>query len=162
MSDSETYKDLLLASFDAPFNYSANIKMITDSYTAVLIGTTGNNLQFNFSIEDKSGNNTGENVECIVVISNSGVKKTINKVYTSQQGIEGILIELDDYLSEGTNNVAITIKGQNTLAATTVSVIYQVINLQLSDNLDISKAYTVGDTVGVTFTVNGYGTKTME
>lgn len=95
---------MLLSSFDAPFNYSAKIEMISDPYNAILIGTTGNNLKFNFAVEDKSGNNTGENVDCIVSLINQGVKKTINKVYTAQQGREGVIVELDDYLTEGTNN----------------------------------------------------------
>jgi hypothetical protein len=127
-----------------------------------LIGTTGNNLKFNFAVEDKSGNNTGENVDCIISLVNQGVKKTINKVYTAQQGREGVIVELDDYLTEGTNNISVTIKGVNTLAATTVSIVYQVINLQLSDSMDISKIYNVGDVVNIAFTVNGYGTKTVE
>ena len=52
LSDSEKNKELLLSSFDAPFNYSARIEMISDPYTAILIGTTGNNLQFRFAVED--------------------------------------------------------------------------------------------------------------
>jgi len=162
LANPSTNSILLLSSFDAPFNYSAKIEMLSESYNAILIGTLGNNIQFKFAVEDKSGNNTGENVDCVITLINTGVKKTINKVYTAQQGREGVLIELDDYLFEGTNNISITIKGQNTLAATTVSIVYQVINLQLSDNLDISNVYNVGDVLPITFTVNGYGTKTME
>ena len=108
--------------------------MISESYKAVLIGTTGNLLQFKFAVEDKSGNSTGENADCTNTIVNQGVKKTINKIYTAQQGREGIIVELDNYLTEGTNNISINIKGVNSLAATTVSVVYQLVNLKFTDN----------------------------
>ena len=162
LNDPELNKDLLLTTFDAPFNYSARVEMITPAYNAVLIGTTGNNLQFKFAIEDKSGNNTGENVDCSITIINSGVKKSINKVYTSQQGINGVLIELDDYLKEGTNTISITIKGLNTLAATTVSIVYQIVNLKFTDNFNISKVYNNGDLLEVSCVVEGAGTKVID
>jgi hypothetical protein len=136
--------------------------MISEPYNAVLIGTTGNNLQFKFAIEDKSGNNTGENADCTITIVNQGVKKLINKIYTAQQGRDGVLIELDDYLTEGTNNVSINIKGVNSLAATTVSVVYQIVNLKFSDNLNISNVYNNGDILEISCVVEGAGTKIID
>lgn len=162
LSDSEGYSDLLLTTFDAPFNYSARIEMITDSYNAVLIGTTGNSLEFKFATEDKSGNSVGENVDCIITITNQGVKQTFSKIFTAEQGREGVMIELDDYLKEGTNNISITIKGNNTLAATTVSVVYQIVNLKFTDSLDISKVYKTGDLLEVSCVVEGAGNKVID
>lgn len=162
LSDPTTNSILLLSSFDAPFNYSAKIEMLSEAYKAVLIGTLGNNIQFKFAIEDKSGNNTGENVDCTINIVNNGVKKVINKIYTAQQGREGVLVELDDYLTEGTNNISINIKGVNSLAATTVSVVYQIVNLKFTDNLDISKVYKNGDILEISCVVEGAGTKVID
>lgn len=162
LSDNNVYGNLLLSTFDAPFNYSARIEMISESYQAVLIGTTGKNIQFKFAIEDKSGNNTGENADCNIVITNQGVKKTINKIYTAQQGREGVLIELDDYLTEGTNNISITIKGVNTLAATTVGIVYQIVNLKFTDTFNISKVYNNGDILEISCVVEGAGTKVID
>ena len=153
---------LLLSSFDAPFNYSAKIEMISESYKAVLIGTLGNNIQFKFAVEDKSGNNTGENVDCTINIINNGVKKVINKIYTAQQGRDSVLVELDNYLVEGTNNISINIKGVNSLAATTVSVVYQIVNLKFTDSLNISKVYNNGDILEVSCVVEGAGTKVID
>ena len=161
-SDPENNKDLLLSSFDAPFNYSARIEMITKSYNAVLIGTTGNSLEFKFATEDKSGNNVGENVDCTIVFTNQGVKQTVNKVFTAEQGREGVLIEIDEYLKEGTNNISITIKGSSTLAATTVSIVYQIVNLKLTDNFNISNVYKPGDLLEVSCVVEGAGTKVID
>lgn len=162
LSDPIANSTLLLSSFDAPFNYSAKIEMLSEAYKAVLIGTLGNNIQFKFAIEDKSGNNTGENVDCTINIINNGVKKVINKIYTAQQGREGVLIELDNYLTEGTNNISINIKGVNSLAATTVSVVYQIVNLKFTDNLDISKVYKNGDILEISCVVEGAGTKVID
>ena len=153
---------LLLTAFDAPFNYSARIEMITKSYNAVLLGTVGNNLEFKFATEDKSGNSVGENVDCNIIINNQGVKQTINKVFTAEQGREGVMVELDDYLKEGTNSISITIKGNNTLAATTVSVVYQIVNLKFTDDLDISKVYEPNDLLEVSCIVEGAGTKVID
>lgn len=161
-SDKESNKDLLLTVFDAPFNYSARIELVSDAYNAVLLGSTGNTLSFKFFLENKNGDSTGENADCTITFTNAGVKKTLNQIYTSAQGREGVSIDLTDYLSEGTNNITVVIKGQDNLAATTVSVIYQVINLQLSDVFDLSKVYNVGDTIAIPVTVGGYGSKTLE
>ena len=161
-SNPENNRDLLLSTFDAPFNYSARIEMITKAYTAVLIGSTGNNVEFKFATEDKSGNSVGENVDCNVVITNQGVKQTINKVYTAEQGREGVILELDDYLKEGTNTISITIKGANTLAATTVSIVYQIVNLKFTDNLDISQVYDSNDLLEVSCVVEGAGNKVID
>ena len=162
ISDPSANASLLLSSFDAPFNYSAKIEMISESYKAVLIGTTGNLLQFKFAIEDKSGNNTGENVDCTVTLVNQGVKKSINKIYTAQQGREGVIIELDEYLTEGTNNISINIKGVNSLAATTVSVVYQLVNLKFTDSLDISRVYNTDELLEISCVVEGAGTKVID
>ena len=161
-SDKEKYGDLLLTVFDAPFNYSARIELLSEAYNAVLLGSTGNTLQFKFFIENKSGDSTGENADCTITFTNGGVKKTKNYMFTSTQGREGIVIDLTDYITEGTNNINIVIKGQTNLASTSVSVVYQVVNLQLSDTFDLSKVYNVGDNLTVPVTVGGYGSKTLE
>lgn len=162
LSDKETYSDLLLNVFDAPFNYSATITLISNSYNAILMGETGNTIQFKFSIDNKSGDSTGENADCTITFNNAGVKKTINKIYTSQQGREGVLLEVDDYLSEGVNNITISIKGQDSLAATTSSIVYQLVNLKFTDNFNISRVYNTDELVEVSCVVEGAGNKIID
>ena len=101
------------------------IKLITEAYNAVLLGSTGNLLQFKFFLENKNGDSTGENADCTITFTNAGVKKVLNQMYTSAQGREGVSIDLAEYIAEGTNNINIVIKGQDHLAATTVSVIME-------------------------------------
>ena len=160
--DKEANKDLLLTVFNAPFNYSARIELLSEAYNAVLLGSTGNILKFKFFLENKEGYSTEENADCTITFTNGGVKKTLNQIYTSAQGREGVSIDLQDYITEGTNNISIVIKGQDNLASTTVSVIYQVVNLQVSDTFDLSKTYNIGDTLIIPLTVGGYGSKTIE
>ena len=160
--DKEANRDLLLNVFDAPFNYSARIELLSEAYNAVLLGSTGNLLQFKFFLENKNGDSTGENADCTITFTNAGVKKVLNQMYTSAQGREGVSIDLAEYITEGTNNISIVIKGQDHLASTTVSVIYQVVNLQLSDVFDLSKVYNPGDNLIIPVTVGGYGSKTLE
>ena len=73
---------------------------------------------------------------------------------------------VDDYISDGTNNIIISITGETTLAATSVAITYQVVNLFISDEYDISRVYNLtanpNAIVEIPFTVKGYGTKTVE
>ena len=48
-----TQTELILGTFDAPFNYTASISMITDTYVAILTGTTGNVIRFTFDVVNK-------------------------------------------------------------------------------------------------------------
>ena len=73
---------------------------------------------------------------------------------------------VDDYISDGTNNIIISITGETTLAATSVAITYQVVNLFISDEYDISRVYNLtanpNAIAEIPFTVKGYGTKTVE
>ena len=61
-------------------------------------------------------------------------------------------------------SISIGIKGVESFA-TIVSTTYQVVNLQLSDELDITNVYDLRETVKIAeipFSVSGYGTKIVE
>lgn len=157
-----TQTQLILGSFDAPFNYEASINMVTPSYNAIFLGSEGNYLDYTFDIVNKQGASTGENVVVVYTFIRNGVKQTVTE--TRRYG-EAVHFNIDKYLLEGTNTIIIGITGQNTYAATTTSVTYQVVNLQFSDNIDISKSYDITEgskTMEVFFSISGYGTKTIE
>lgn len=154
--------ELVLGSFDAPFNYSAEINLISDSYVAIPVGTTGNYIEFEFDIKNKNGASVGEDVICTYTILRGSVKKTITQKYRSGTTVR---FNVDAYLGEGSNRINIGIMGQNTLAATTISVTYQVVNLVLTDDTNISTVYDLAKSskvLSIPFTVSGYGTKTVE
>ena len=41
-----TQTELILGTFDAPFNYTASINLLTSNYVAILTGKTGNIIRF--------------------------------------------------------------------------------------------------------------------
>ena len=154
--------ELILGTFDAPFNYSAEINLTSPAYNAVSYGSTGNYIDFTFDVKNKQGASTGENVTVTYTFIRNATKKVVSEMKRSGEAVH---FNIDKYLGEGTNTVIIGVTGQTSLAATTVSVTYQVVNLVLTDGLDISKAYNlVGgpQLLEVPFTVSGYGTKVVE
>lgn len=153
--------DLLIAFFDAPFNYSAEIHLETPQFNAVLSESTGNCIAFTFDTKNKSGQSVGEDVVCTFTFVRGSVRKTVTQKYRAGASVR---FQIDDYIETGTNNVSIAIVGQNTLAATTIGVTYQVIDLRLSDSFDISRLHDLSavSQIEVPFSISGYGAKTME
>ena len=160
--ENPTLTDLVLGSFDAPFNYEASITLLTPTYNAVFFGSQGNYIDFTFDIKNKSGNSTGENVNVTYTFIRNANKKVVTE---SRRYGETVHLKIDDYLLEGTNTIIVGIQGQTSLAATTASLTYQVVNLSYTDEMDISKVYDLtggSKTIDVFFNVSGYGTKIVE
>ena len=158
-----TRTDLILGTFDAPFNYSAKITLSSATYVAILAETKNNYIDFTFDTMNKSGQSVGEDVICTYTFIKSGTKKIVTEKYRNGQAVH---FKIDDYISTGTNTITVGIVGQNTLAATTVGITYQVVDLALSDTYDISQSYDLrvnpDATAAIPYSVSGYGTKIME
>lgn len=158
-----TKNELVLGTFDAPFNYEAEINLISGSYKAVQLGSTGNYVEFIFDTKNKQGASVGGLATVTYTIIRNSTKKVITETHNSRSTVR---FNLDKYLGEGTNTIIIGITDKNTLAATTVSVTYQVVNLTIKDELDISKVYDLSSATSlnmeVLFNISGYGTKTVE
>lgn len=157
-----TLTHLVLGTFDAPFNYTATINLTSKSYNAVFLNSTGNYIDFTFDVVNKQGASTGENV----TVTYTFIRNSNRQVVTETKKFGDIVhFNIDKYLGEGTNTVMVGITGQTTLAATTVAITYQVVNLFLSDELNIAKSYNIStgpQQVEIPFTVSGYGTKIVE
>lgn len=155
--------NLILGTFDAPFNYSAEILLSTPNYVAILLGAKNNYIDFTFDTKNKQGQSVGEDVICTYTFIRGSVKKEVVQKYRTGTSVH---FNIDEYLLEGTNTILIGIVGQNTLAATTISVTYQVVNLTLTDSFDISDVYNLLDNpdaiINVPYTISGVGVKTME
>lgn len=163
LSDKETYRDLLLTTFDAPFNYSAEIHVKNDEYyKSILLGTKGNTIEFSLDIKNKSGISTNEIIDCTIVISNGGIRNTINRSYSFEKYKDYITEEIDSYLIEGTNNIVITATGRDSMASITTSIIYQVVNLNITDQFNLSTVYDINDSLLIPVTVSGTGSKVLE
>ena len=94
--------ELIIGTFDAPFNYSAKIVLESKAYNAVSLGSTGHFLDFTFDIENKNGQSTGENVICTYTFRRGSVKQTVVEQYAAGRSVH---FNIDKYLSEGTNNL---------------------------------------------------------
>ena len=157
-----TRTDLILGSFEAPFNYAAEIHLSSPSYNAMYMGATGNYIDFTYDVKNKQGASTGENVIITFTFVRNAAKQTFTM--NGKYG-EAIHFNVDKYLGEGANTIIIGVTGQNTLAATTVAVTYQVVNIQLTDETDISVAYDLSQgskVLSVPFSIKGTGTKVVE
>lgn len=160
--DDPTRTDLIIGTFDAPFNYTAEINLATPTYNAVYLGDAGNYLDFTFDVKNKQGASTGENVVITYTFIRNASKEVHSQV--ARHG-ESIHFNVDKYLGEGSNTIIIGVTGQTSLAATTVSVTYNVVNLQLTDETDISIVYDLSSgpkVMEVPFTIKGTGTKVVE
>lgn len=161
--ENPTLTELVLGAFDAPFNYEASIMLLSPSYVPILLGTTGNYVSFDFDIKNKSGASIGESVNATWTFVRGNTKQTLKAKYRYGQTVT---LNVDKYLSEGTNNIILSIVGENTLAATSVSITYQVVNLQLSSQYNIAQSYNLqanpSAVAEIPFTVSGYGTKVVE
>ena len=113
--------NLIIGTFDAPFNYTAEIELISNPYQAISLGSTGNYIEFDFDIKNKNGISTGDNITCTFTITKGSLKKIVTQKYRA--GVRA-KFNVDEYLSEGTNRITIGIIGQQTLAATTIGVTY--------------------------------------
>ena len=154
--------DLIIGTFDAPFNYTAEISLATPTYNTIYLGDTGNYLDFTFDVKNKQGASTGESVIVTYTFVRNATKRVHSQV--ARHG-ESIHFNIDKYLGEGITTIIIGISGQTTLAATTVAVTYNVVNLQLTDETDISIIYDLSSgpkTMDIPFTVKGSGTKVVE
>jgi hypothetical protein len=158
-----TKTELILGTFDAPFNYTAVISMATPNFNAVLYGATGNYIEFTFDTFNKNDESVGEDVTCTYTIIRGGSKKVVTERY--RYGTQ-VKFNVDKYLEEGTNTVTVGVVGNNTLAGTSVGVTYQVVNLKVSSSYDISKVYNLNvnpnAVAEIPYSVSGTGTKTME
>lgn len=160
--ENPTQTELIIGTFDAPFNYNAEINLISDAYKAVQLNSIGNYIEFTFDIKNKQGASTGENVNITYTFIRNSSKKIVIEAH--KHG-ESIRFNIDNYLGEGTNNIIITVTGQTTLASVSASITYQVINLSLIDEMNISKIYPLtlsNTTIEIPYTISGYGTKTIE
>lgn len=157
-----TKTDLIIGRFDAPFNYTAKIDLLTNISNIIFTTDKNNTIKFNFDIVNKSGNSTGEGVTCVYTISKGLDKKVYTEKYTSGTTV---IKNVDDWLTEGTTTINIAITGNESLASTTMTVTYQVINLSIVSDYNpsqIANLTTENTVIEIPYTVSGYGIKYVE
>lgn len=156
-SDIQKIQDSLAGS-----DYTATINVSTPIYNTVSYGTTGHYIDFTFQINHKSGMPTGEAVICTYTFKRGSSTQTITEQYV---GGKGVHFNIDKYLLEGVNTITISIKGVDSKASVATNITFQVVNLSISCDYDISKVYDLSEEsqeLSLEFTVSGTGTKIVE
>lgn len=163
LEDPESNASLVIGSFDTQAQYVAEINLITSDYNAVLLGSTGNDIRFNFDIKNLAGDSVGDSITCTYTIVRGGTKKVITEKYRNKTEV---VFNIDPYLNEGDNTISINIVGNSTLASTTIGVTYQVVNLVLTSNYDISTVHNLFNNseskAEIPYYISGTGFKTVE
>lgn len=159
LTDRETHADLVIGTFDAPANYTAEIDMTTPSSNVVLSGSTGNYIDFTFDVKSKSGSSTGEAVVATFTFNNSGNIKKVTQVYNAGTNVHFLA---DNYLSNGTNSVSVVITGRNTLVSAMAAVTYNVVAIDFTSTFDFSKPVESGQYLSIPYHLEGAGVKYVE
>ena len=158
-----TRTDLIMATFDAPFNYTASIKLSTPRVNNILKTTTGNYIKFTFDTYNKEGISVGESIICTYTFARGTTKQEVSVKYNY---LDSVSFPIDKYLQTGSNIITINIQGQTTMAATSIAVVYNVIDLQITDSFNISTVNDITDgqlhQLEIPYEVSGQGTKEME
>lgn len=159
-------EDLLIGIIDAGTssedNHTAIINLESAMYNTIALGAVGNYIDFSFLINNKSGMPTGEPVVCTYTFRKGSTRQTVVEQYAAGKVVH---FNIDKYLSEGTNQITISIQGLTSMATTSVGVTYQVVELSLQCNYDIAQVFNLSSeskTLAAEFSISGYGTKTLE
>ena len=143
--------------------FNAKISLLTPQFNAVLKDSSGHYIEFTFDTTNGAGESVGESITCTYTITRGTNKTTITEKYRYNTKVR---FNLDKYLQEGANDIVIKTVGDISGLSTSVGVTYQVVNLSLVVDYDISKVYDLSTKtsaiVEVPYTISGYGTKIME
>ena len=143
--------------------FSAKISLLTPQFNAVLKDSSGHYIEFTFDTTNGAGESVGESITCTYTITRGTNKTTITEKYRYNTKVR---FNLDKYLQEGANDIVIKTVGDISGLSTSIGVTYQVVNLSLVVDYDISKIYDLSTKtsaiVEVPYTISGYGTKIME
>lgn len=159
LSDREEYAELLIGTFDAPANYTAEINMSTPNSNTILKGSTGNYIDFTFDVKTKTGSSTGEAVVATYTFNNGGNIKKETRIYDAGTNVHFLV---DEYLSEGTNSISVSITGRNTLASSMAAVTYTMVHLELTSTFNFAVPVTKGSYLHVPYTLKGANVKYVE
>ena len=142
LSDREGHADLLIGTFDAPANYTAEINMITPPSNVVLSGTKGCYIDFTFDVKSRSGSSTGEAVVATFTFNNAGNIKKVTQIYSAGTNVHFLA---DAYLEDGSNSVSVVITGRNTLVSAMAAVTYTLVALKFTSSFDFSRCIISGE-----------------
>ena len=148
-----TREDLIISKLAAPSGYAAEIHLLSNHYNAVLLGKTGNYIEFGYDIKNSSGQGHVDNITYEINMIRNANTYVINGSCVYGKTVK---VNIDEYLNqEGSLNVTITIKGQSTGVIATTMVTYDVVSLSLANDYDVSSTFNIGEAVVINYNIFG-------
>ena len=157
-----TREDLIVDRIQMESLYHMTVTAVSNTYVPVFLGSTGNYIKYTFATKNRDNQDVSEPVIVTYTIQRGTTTQTVTENY--QPGTT-VSFNVDKYLLEGTNSIGVLVKGRNTRCKMSLGFIFQVINLSLTDNTDISNvidAEAPGAALNLLPHVKGVGLKTME
>lgn len=142
----------------APAPYTINITVLNDN-RFILEGTEGVTLDFTFETRDGNEGLVQESVDVYYTFRSPAGTKTTAAVYNAGTVVN---MNVDNYLSVGTNTITIMVRGRSTSASKTIVATYNVVTLKLSSTFRIARSIEANTPFDVTYTVEGNSDKTVE
>ena len=155
--------NLIISGGGGEVGYSAKISLMTPQFNAVLKDSAGHYIEFTFDTTNGAGESMGEGVTCTYTITRGTNQTIVTEKYRYNTKVR---FGLDKYLQDGSNDIVIKMVGDISGLSTSIGVTYQVVNLVLDVDYDVSKVCDLSKQtyaiVEIPFTLSGYGTKLME
>lgn len=145
-------------SFTAPAPYSITINGLKDNQY-ILYGTTGNTIDYTFLTVSGTGQEINESVDVYYTFKTPTGTISTSSIYNAGQQVK---MNIDDYLSIGTNVITLLIRGRSTGTTKMQVVTYYVVELSISSTFDISRPIEHNSDIEVRYTVKGQSGKTVQ
>lgn len=144
--------------FTAPAPYSISINGLKDQQY-ILLGTTGNTLEYTFATVSGNGEQVDEAVDVYYTFKTSAGTVSTSRIYNANQTVR---LNIDDYISIGTNVISLLIRGRLTGTTRIQAVTYYVVELSLTSQFNIAEPIVENTNISVKYRIKGQGGKTVE
>jgi len=150
-----------LGNFQAPAPYSITLSFSSNEQCFVRDGDKDNNIEYTFFTADSGGTHLNESVQVVYTFNNSGSIVSATKIYNSGESVK---MNIDQYLSVGTNTVTMTVTGRSTGATRIAILHYYVVAMDLSTSFNVAVPQSKGSGLLVPFslTCSSAGAKYIE
>lgn len=128
-----------LGNFQAPAPYNITVSLTSKEQVYLREGDQNNNIEFTFFTADSGGSHLSESVQVVYSFNNAGATASATKIYNSG---EEVVMNIDQYLSVGRNDITITVTGRSTGATRILILHYYVVSMELTSAFNVAVPQT--------------------
>lgn len=154
LEDPEENAGLELFSFVRPSDYELTTDLNSDPRYII----SGNSdqldaqLSYRWTVRNDKGERSDETATAkYTIVNGNGTETSFSEIYSSAQ--RNVRVNLYDYLSEGTNSVIVTIRGNSTGAIYGLTIVITVLTLQLTSTFDYNIRRVEGGLLSIPYTL---------